>query len=83
MTGAVRLPLARSWPCGLPSCSVDCVKSRMSSTTWKARPRCLTYAYMASFTWEEEGGEAGVSACVLWLLVMQQCDFGSLCSVSH
>lgn len=33
MAGAVRLPLARSCPCGLPSCSLVCVKSKMSSTT--------------------------------------------------
>mmetsp|Transcript_6096 Transcript_6096/g.15542 ORF Transcript_6096/g.15542 Transcript_6096/m.15542 type:complete len:255 (-) Transcript_6096:344-1108(-) len=48
--GAVRLPDARSWPWGLPSCSSVCVKSRMSSTTWKARPRCLPYSYMSILT---------------------------------
>ena len=39
IAGAVRLPLARSWPWGLPSCSADCVKSRMSSTTWRQSGR--------------------------------------------
>ena len=37
-TGAVRYPLARSLPAGLPSCLSFPVKSRISSTTWKARP---------------------------------------------
>ncbi|KAF9666642.1 hypothetical protein SADUNF_Sadunf16G0250100 [Salix dunnii] len=41
ITGAVRFPLARSLPAGFPSCSADCVKSNMSSTTWKDRPRFL------------------------------------------
>eukprot|EP00982_Pelagococcus_subviridis_P003966 29007-Pelagococcus_subviridis.AAC.2 len=33
IVGAVRFPLARSCPCGFPSCSSVCVKSKMSSTT--------------------------------------------------
>ncbi|WVZ00090.1 hypothetical protein V8G54_026159 [Vigna mungo] len=48
ITGAVRLPLARSLPEGFPSCSADCVKSKMSSTIWKDRPRFLPYSYIFS-----------------------------------
>lgn len=36
--------------CGLPSCSEVCVKSRMSSTTWNARPRWRPYSNIAFFT---------------------------------
>ena len=43
-TGGVR----HTW--GLPSCSVAVVKSRMSSTIWKASPRCRPYSNMAFFT---------------------------------
>nr|ACR35786.1 unknown [Zea mays] len=51
ITGAVRLPLARSLPAaGFPSCSADCVRSRMSSTTWNARPRFRPYSYICSHT---------------------------------
>uniref|UniRef100_A0A0A9DYD0 Uncharacterized protein n=1 Tax=Arundo donax TaxID=35708 RepID=A0A0A9DYD0_ARUDO len=48
MTGAVRFPFAKSLPAGLPSCSADWVKSRMSSTTWKESPRFLPYSYICS-----------------------------------
>mmetsp|Transcript_8657 Transcript_8657/g.32415 ORF Transcript_8657/g.32415 Transcript_8657/m.32415 type:complete len:216 (-) Transcript_8657:899-1546(-) len=46
--GAVRLPVAKSCPCGFPSCASVCVKSRISSTTWNAKPRCLPYSYMST-----------------------------------
>ena len=46
--GCCARPSAPTW--GLPSCSVDCVKSRTSSTIWNARPKCLPYSNIASFT---------------------------------
>mmetsp|Transcript_1031 Transcript_1031/g.1474 ORF Transcript_1031/g.1474 Transcript_1031/m.1474 type:complete len:218 (+) Transcript_1031:791-1444(+) len=41
--GYVALPTASSLPAVLPSCSEVCVQSRMSSTTWKARPMSCAY----------------------------------------
>jgi len=49
-TGAVRFPFARSLSAGFPGSSADCVKSNMSSTTWKDRPRFLPYSYISMQT---------------------------------
>jgi hypothetical protein len=50
ITGAVRFPFARSLPPGFPGSSADYVKSNMSSTTWKDRPRFLPYSYISMQT---------------------------------
>ena len=42
--------LMQAHTCGFPSCSVVCVKSRMSSTTWNASPKWRPYSNMAFFT---------------------------------
>ena len=44
-TGAVKYPLARSLTAGLPNCLSLPVKSRISSTTWKANPIFLPKSY--------------------------------------
>ena len=40
--------------CGLPNCSAVCVKSRMSSMIWNARPRCRPYSNILSLTSSEQ-----------------------------
>ena len=47
-TGAVRYPLARSLTAGFPNCLSLPVKSRISSTTWKANPIFLPNSYKQS-----------------------------------
>ena len=49
-TGAVRYPLARSLTAGFPNCLSFPVKSRMSSTTWKANPIFLPKSYSEDYS---------------------------------
>ncbi|GMP53394.1 hypothetical protein CsSME_00018853 [Camellia sinensis var. sinensis] len=48
ITGAVRFSFAKSLLAGFLSCSTDCVKSKMSSTTWKDSPRFLPCRFICS-----------------------------------
>ena len=41
-------PSTRSWPAGLPSCSVLSVMSRMSSTIWNTIPKAVPHSVSPS-----------------------------------